>query len=350
MAHTMSGWTRSLLGRHALLASEDVDEVRTRIAELLNDHVLEPRGTTLAARLHGVKADVLSLWMLEYGDAVRVEETRPGGDFLLVQLPLSGSVEVECDEGNWAVEPGMGLILPSNVPHRLNWQAGATQIILKVPLNRLGLEYANLTGANPGESLKFNRSITLTSTDGEQWSALMRYFCEQVAHPSPMGVLKVQLAEQALMRHLLCAQSVTLQERYLGQDAEQAPRRLQRAREFMEANLQADISLADIAEYSGTSLRNLSRMCQLQYGASPMQLLRELRLDKIRFELDNPSADTNVSEIALNWGYAHLGRFAAAYRQRFGEAPSQTLEAARARHQQARQTGKPALSVRGSAV
>ncbi|HUH88290.1 MAG TPA: helix-turn-helix transcriptional regulator, partial [Pusillimonas sp.] len=159
---------------------------------------------------------------------------------------------------------------------------------------------------------------------------------EQVAHPSATSGLKIRLAEAALMRHLLCAQSLSLHERHLGLEAEQAPRRLQRAREYIEAHLQDDICLADIAQYSGTSERSLSRMCRLQYGTSPMQLLRELRLDRIRLELANPRADAQVSEVAMRWGYTHLGRFAAAYRQRFGEAPSQTLEASRARHRQAR--------------
>jgi AraC-like DNA-binding protein len=33
----------------------------------------------------------------------------------------------------------------------------------------------------------------------------------------------------------------------------------------------------------------------------------------------------NVSEVAYRWGFTHLGRFAGAYRARFGESPSQTL-------------------------
>lgn len=328
MAHTMAGWTQTLLARHQLFASQDVDEVRTRIAQLLNDHVLEPRGSTLAARLNGVQADALGLWMLEYGEAVVVEETRPGGEFLLVQLPLSGAVKVECEEGSWSVEPGMGLIMPSHVPHRLDWEAGANQIILKVPLQRLMLEYASITGRQPDQPLRFDRQIRLAASDGEQWSALMRYFCEQLAYPNGLSCVKIRLAEEALMRHLLCAQSVSLHEHYLGEES-QSPKRLQRAYEYMQANLQEDISLDDIARHSGSSVRSLSRMCRLQYGTSPMQLLRDMRLDKIRLELANAPADASVSEIALHWGYAHLGRFAAAYRQRFGEAPSQTLAAAR---------------------
>jgi AraC-like DNA-binding protein len=38
-----------------------------------------------------------------------------------------------------------------------------------------------------------------------------------------------------------------------------------------------------------------------------------------------------VSEIALRWGFGHFGRFAAEYRRRFGESPSQTLSSARRR-------------------
>ncbi|NYT67257.1 AraC family transcriptional regulator [Pusillimonas noertemannii] len=331
MAHTMAGWTRSLLAQHVLLASQDVDEVRARIAELLNDHELEPRGSTLAARLNGVQAGALGLWMLEYGEAVTVEETRPGGDFVLVQLPLSGSVGIECEEGRFTVSPGSGLVMPSNVSHRLDWEAGASQIILKVPLARLLLEYEGLTGSRPGGPLRFNRKIELGATDGEQWSALMRYFCEQLAHPSPLGWLKARMAEEALMRHLLCAQSVSLHEHYLGDEGSQAPRRLQRARSFMEANLQEEVSVGDIARHSGASVRSLSRMCRMQYGVSPMQLLRDMRLDKVRAELAAASADASVSEVALRWGLAHLGRFAASYRQRFGEAPHETLAAGRQR-------------------
>lgn len=325
MFPTMTGWTQALLGRHTLLVSHDVEEVRSRIAALLNDHELTPHGSTLTARLHGVQADALSLWRLEYGDAVTVEETRPGGEFLLVQMPLSGSVEIQCDEGHWSVSTGSGLIMPSNKPHRLLWEAGAAQIILKVPLSRLQFEYQRLTGRHARGPLAFDRQIRLQASDGEQWSALLRYFCEQLAHPSALSAIKARMAEEALIRHLLVAQSVTLREHILGEHGLHVPQSLQRARDYMQAHLHEDISLDDIARHSGASARNLSRLCQQQYGVSPMQMLRDLRLDRIRQDLLQASADRSVSEIALRWGYSHLGRFAAAYRQRFGQAPHETL-------------------------
>jgi AraC-like DNA-binding protein len=36
----------------------------------------------------------------------------------------------------------------------------------------------------------------------------------------------------------------------------------------------------------------------------------------------------SVAEVAARWGFSHLGRFAAAYRKRYGESPSHTLREA----------------------
>jgi transcriptional regulator GlxA family with amidase domain len=54
-----------------------------------------------------------------------------------------------------------------------------------------------------------------------------------------------------------------------------------------------------------------------------MAYLRRVRLQKVREELLRDSAD-GVTDIATRWGFEHLGRFAGAYRRRYGETPSET--------------------------
>lgn len=56
---------------------------------------------------------------------------------------------------------------------------------------------------------------------------------------------------------------------------------------------------------------------------SPMQYLRGVRLDRAREDLQ--AGVGTVSDIAYQWGFTNLGRFARAYRERFGELPSDTL-------------------------
>ncbi|WP_349814825.1 helix-turn-helix domain-containing protein [Curtobacterium sp. MCJR17_043] len=61
-------------------------------------------------------------------------------------------------------------------------------------------------------------------------------------------------------------------------------------------------------------------------GVSPLTYLRQVRLDRVHDELLARDPRTaSVGEVATRWGFAHLGRFSAAYAERFGEYPKQTL-------------------------
>jgi transcriptional regulator GlxA family with amidase domain len=70
----------------------------------------------------------------------------------------------------------------------------------------------------------------------------------------------------------------------------------------------------------------------LQYGFKrdfdmpPMAYLRQARLRCAHAALLASSAEiTTVRAVALECGYLHMSRFAATYRQAFGEPPSKTL-------------------------
>lgn len=60
-------------------------------------------------------------------------------------------------------------------------------------------------------------------------------------------------------------------------------------------------------------------------GVTPSAWLRQHRLDGARRDLTRTGG--SVSEIAMKWGFWHLGRFSAYYAQRFGHTPSDALRA-----------------------
>lgn len=95
----------------------------------------------------------------------------------------------------------------------------------------------------------------------------------------------------------------------------------------MEANLGRPIGIADVVESAGVSVRTLHHGFRSAHGVAPMTWLKHRRLERVRQELwaAGPGA-TSVTEVALRWGFAHLGRFALDYRARFGEPPSRTLQ------------------------
>ena len=73
------------------------------------------------------------------------------------------------------------------------------------------------------------------------------------------------------------------------------------------------------------SERSLRRDFQDWYGVSPKQYLMAIRLNGVRKELCQTDSSTlNISDIANNWGFWHMGGFANFYRRQFGELPSET--------------------------
>jgi AraC-like DNA-binding protein len=99
-------------------------------------------------------------------------------------------------------------------------------------------------------------------------------------------------------------------------------RHLARAIEYIEDHLAEQITLGDIAQAAGRSARTVSAAFRSHLGVSPMTHVRNRRLERVRRALLTSQESTSV--IALDAGFTHLGRFAAAYRERFGELPSAT--------------------------
>jgi AraC-like DNA-binding protein len=61
-----------------------------------------------------------------------------------------------------------------------------------------------------------------------------------------------------------------------------------------------------------------------------MRYLRSARLARVREALIRADGAASVTDIAMGWGFSHLGRFAAEYRGQFGESPSETFRRGRA--------------------
>jgi len=70
--------------------------------------------------------------------------------------------------------------------------------------------------------------------------------------------------------------------------------------------------------------RTLNHAFQQVLGMGPVTYLRRLRLNQVRRSLQHSCANgytRSVTEIALDQGFWHLGRFSSQYRELFGESP-----------------------------
>jgi len=95
------------------------------------------------------------------------------------------------------------------------------------------------------------------------------------------------------------------------------------AREYMRSHADEPISVPDLCAATGASRRALQYAFENVVQLSPVTYLRVMRLNQVRSELQACRNDT-VGDVAARWGFWHPSRFAAEYRQLFGELPSAT--------------------------
>ncbi|WP_292016581.1 helix-turn-helix domain-containing protein [Marinobacter sp. HL-58] len=115
-----------------------------------------------------------------------------------------------------------------------------------------------------------------------------------------------------------------------GQAPEPAPemdRRLLRVIARIEEEGRWDFNLGELATYSGVSERNLYYLMKRETGLTPYRMYQRQRLLRVRRRLVDCQCDLpHISWYAADEGFSHLGRFAALYRQHFGELPSETVQ------------------------
>lgn len=84
--------------------------------------------------------------------------------------------------------------------------------------------------------------------------------------------------------------------------------------------------VTDLCKQVGASERSLEYAFKAVMGLTPKAYLARLRLHRVREALlQARPGSTTVAVEALNWGFWHFGEFSRAYKNCFGELPSQTL-------------------------
>ena len=96
-------------------------------------------------------------------------------------------------------------------------------------------------------------------------------------------------------------------------------RQMQRIREFVEANLDTDIRLDQLAGLCGRSTEYFVRLFKATSGVSPYQYVLNLRIERARTLLGDDKQ--SIAEIALACGFSHQEHFTRMFHRFTGVTP-----------------------------
>lgn len=91
--------------------------------------------------------------------------------------------------------------------------------------------------------------------------------------------------------------------------------------DFLNANLHRQIRMAEITALTGLSRSRVANLFKAEFGKSPLQYLREVRLEKARLLLETTTE--RIKQIRFAVGYRDHRDFFRDFKKQFGLTPSE---------------------------
>jgi AraC-like DNA-binding protein len=325
MGSSLAG-SASTFRRRDGFASRDPDETRSIVTRALSRHKVSWSGGPVDAALHSATVGRLSIILLRYGAPARIEPEERNG-FYIVQVPVRGRARAETGKASFDVDPETGLVLSPDTRVLLDWSRGCEQLLVKIPQAALEGVWRALTQRPLRAPPRFQHQLGLESIAGRAFRQFIDCALSDGVfdHGVPAGRAFLHQVEETFLASLLMAHPGTHSEELARAEPRLAPKYIRFAEAHMRAHLKAPASLADLSRAVGVSARTLNQLFRDFRETSPMAAWRRMRLEAARADLLAAPPGVRVVDVALRWGFSHLGRFSAYYRQRFGELPRQTL-------------------------
>ena len=99
---------------------------------------------------------------------------------------------------------------------------------------------------------------------------------------------------------------------------------LRRSLAYLNENSSRVVTVLELCRESAASMSTLERAFRERFGLSPKRYMTALRLGGVRRSLIDLQETRCIADIAAQWGFWHMSKFAVDYRQMFGELPSAT--------------------------
>ncbi|HEX8544026.1 MAG TPA: AraC family transcriptional regulator [Pseudomonas sp.] len=291
------------------------------VSEYVNQHVgshrirLLPKGRPQASISHRTFSS-LDLCRISYGAPVRV--TSPALETVYhLQILLHGHCRSKTRGEEQIYRPGEILLINPDDPVDLTYSADCEKFIVKLPVRLIENACLEQHWTLPQQGIRFAAARQHLKTMGGfvQLLGLICHEAENAAGAEVQGLYERIVASKLL--ELLSSNVL----RVIPKPDENGG--FEAVRQFIEEHLTEDISIEQLMTVARVSERTLYTLFERQVGLAPREFVRQRRLERVHAVLQLATA-RSVTEVAMDHGFLHLGRFSSAYRTRFGELPSQT--------------------------
>src|SRR5215813_8537153 len=229
---------------------------------------------------------------------------------------LAGSLTCQSENGGQRLEAHQSLLLEPSSKTSIAGQNVESLLVTFAPA--LIIDYASRARlVSGGSAPAFNEAVI---DDDKRLVQLLTDLSEELAAEEAgkeiiIDALTEQTAVHLLRRHSKMRRSAELELSRVGL----VDRRIRRAVEYMQAHLDQELPLKEIAAASYLSPYHFARLFKKLTGATPHGYLAALRTTQAKSLL--AETDLSISAISVRVGYASPSHFTRAFRQATGLTP-----------------------------
>jgi AraC-like DNA-binding protein len=212
------------------------------------------------------------------------------------------------------------------------WPAGSRHLAVRIDQEAVDRALAALVENPVGSPIAFGASLPLESGAAKDWLRLLLIMHRELDRPD--GLMRHSVALDPLVESLIHGLLLVADHPYrdtLAAPTEPSrPATVREAMDLIETEALLPLTTSALATQCHVSVRTLQEGFRRHLGMSPMAYARTVRLRRAHSDLRSADPSrTTVAAIAHKWGFTHLGRFARAHQEMYGETPYQALRAVR---------------------
>lgn len=301
----------------------DPDDAVSRVSSVFCPHrlMIDRSDTQFMCELMVRTIEQLKIVDLSYGASVQVEPEK-FEDFFLITSTVKGGGTAFSGFYEQPLCARETVVFSPQAPLRFRFGDNFKQRTLYIHKDIFKRAWFRFFGKPVSVELTLVPCV-LPEAFSSSWDIFMS-FADSLLHFETLHTSAARSAADVAMDLILEAMHVRFLDG-LGETSSAKPVQLRRAEEFIVHHATEPLSSESIAAAAGCSYRALQIAFRRHLNTTPKSFLTETKLSLARSEILSGRL-LGVTDVAMRYGFYHMGRFSKLYRDRYGELPSETFK------------------------
>lgn len=307
--------------------SRNPDEVVDYVARALAPHRMDAHNPSqMAAKLSCFEIASARIVDICYGTDVWIDPGELESHFL-VHAAMQGTTSIWSGGVRGEMRPDNLYVSSPGMPIKIHMTPECSHLTVRIAWSAIEDYLARVMHISTSRPLVFYPARERGQDLPVAWRSTLGYIIDQT-HATPALMANDRTQKQCLtllIEMLLSHYSNSYSDRIALSGNDVAPWHVRRGRDIIHESLDRTISVSELAEQVGVSVRSLENGFRQFVGMTPTEYIRRHRLEKLHQALIDEDEDRSVTEMMLECGIVNFGRYAQYYRRQYGCRPSETL-------------------------